>query len=48
MRASVGTGLRMKVPQMGPVPLGFDLAFPIAYAQGDSLRYFNFSMSAMY
>ncbi|MGB0066440.1 MAG: BamA/TamA family outer membrane protein, partial [Isosphaeraceae bacterium] len=48
IRASVGTGIRMKIPQMGPVPLGFDLAFPIAYAQGDSLRYFNFSMSAMY
>ena len=47
-RASVGTGLRMKIPQIGPVPLGFDLAFPIAYAEGDRLRYFNFSMSAMY
>ncbi len=48
IRASIGTGLRMKIPQMGPVPLGFDLAFPIAYAEGDRLRYFNFSMSAMY
>ncbi|MGZ3334208.1 MAG: BamA/OMP85 family outer membrane protein [Isosphaeraceae bacterium] len=48
IRVSVGTGIRMRIPQMGPVPLGFDLAFPISYAQGDSLRYFNFSMSAMY
>ncbi|MGC8642164.1 MAG: BamA/OMP85 family outer membrane protein [Isosphaeraceae bacterium] len=48
LRASIGTGLRMKIPQMGPVPLGFDLAFPISYAEGDRLRYFNFSMGAMY
>jgi outer membrane protein insertion porin family len=48
VRVSVGTGLRLKIPQMGPVPLGFDLAFPIQYANGDALRYFNFSMSAMY
>ncbi|APW59123.1 Outer membrane protein assembly factor BamA [Paludisphaera borealis] len=48
VRVSVGTGLRLKIPQMGPVPLGFDLAFPISYANGDALRYFNFSMSAMY
>jgi len=48
IRASIGTGLRMRIPQMGPVPLGFDLAFPISYAEGDRLRYFNFSMSAMY
>ncbi|QEH35781.1 Outer membrane protein assembly factor BamA precursor [Aquisphaera giovannonii] len=48
IRASVGTGLRMLIPQMGPVPLGFDLAFPISYADGDRLRYFNFSMGAMY
>jgi outer membrane protein insertion porin family len=48
LRASIGTGLRMRIPQMGPIPLGFDLAFPISYADGDRFRYFNFSMSAMY
>ena len=48
LRASIGTGLRMRIPQMGPIPLGFDLAFPISYAEGDRMRYFNFSMSAMY
>ena len=48
IRASIGTGIRMLIPQMGPIPLGFDLAFPISYANGDRLRYFNFSMSAMY
>jgi outer membrane protein insertion porin family len=48
VRVSIGTGLRMRIPQMGPIPLGFDLAFPISYADGDRIRYFNFSMSAMY
>jgi outer membrane protein insertion porin family len=48
LRASVGTGLRLMIPAMGPVPLGFDLAFPVMYAEGDALRYFNFSMSASY
>ncbi len=48
VRVSIGTGIRMLIPQMGPIPLGFDLAFPISYADGDRIRYFNFSMSAMY
>ncbi|WP_240911152.1 BamA/OMP85 family outer membrane protein [Paludisphaera soli] len=48
LRVSVGTGLRLMIPAMGPIPLGFDLAFPVMYAEGDALRYFNFSMSASY
>jgi outer membrane protein insertion porin family len=48
VRISIGTGIRMLIPQMGPIPLGFDLAFPIEYANQDRMRYFNFSMSAMY
>jgi len=48
LRVSVGTGLRLLVPQLGPIPLGFDLAFPLSYADGDRLRYFNFSLSAIY
>jgi len=48
LRVSVGTGLRVRIPQFGPVPLGFDLAFPLVHAAGDRLSYFNFSMSAMY
>ncbi|WP_165068332.1 BamA/OMP85 family outer membrane protein [Paludisphaera rhizosphaerae] len=48
LRVSVGTGLRLMIPAMGPIPLGFDLAFPVMYAEGDALRYFNFSMSANY
>ncbi|AMV37411.1 outer membrane protein assembly factor [Planctomyces sp. SH-PL62] len=48
LRVSVGTGLRLMVPALGPVPLGFDIAIPVMSAEGDALRYFNFSMSASY
>ncbi len=48
IRASIGTGIRVMIPAMGPMPLGFDLAFPVSHATGDAFRYFNFSMSASY
>ena len=48
LRVSVGTGLRLMIPALGPIPLGFDLAFPVMHAEGDAIRYFNFSMSASY
>jgi outer membrane protein insertion porin family len=44
VRASVGTGLRIQVPAMGPMPLCFDLAFPVAKAYGDRTMPFNFSI----
>jgi outer membrane protein insertion porin family len=47
-RASVGTGLRIVVPAFGPLPLCFDLAFPVAKAAGDKLQYFNFTIGAFY
>ncbi|HMB04402.1 MAG TPA: BamA/TamA family outer membrane protein [Isosphaeraceae bacterium] len=47
-RASVGTGLRITIPQFGPLPLCFDLAFPVAKAPGDKINYFNFSIGAFY
>ena len=47
-RVSVGTGLRMVIPAFGPLPLGFDLAFPVAKADGDRVQYFNFTIGAMY
>ncbi len=47
-RASVGTGLRVQVPQFGPMPLSFDLAFPICKAPGDKVNYFNFTVGAFY
>jgi outer membrane protein insertion porin family len=47
-RASVGTGLRLTIPAMGPMPLAFDLGFPVAKAPGDKVNIFNFSIGYMY
>jgi outer membrane protein insertion porin family len=47
-RVSVGTGLRIAIPMMGPIPLAFDLAFPVIKAVGDKVNYFNFSVGAFY
>lgn len=47
-RCSVGTGLRIIIPAMGPLPLAFDLAFPVEKAYGDRVQYFNFTIGAMY
>lgn len=47
-RVSVGTGVRVTIPQFGPLPLAFDLAFPILKAEGDKVNYFNFSIGAFY
>lgn len=47
-RASVGTGLRLTLPQFGPLPISIDLAFPVAKAPGDKVNYFNFSIGAVY
>src|SRR5262249_4577093 len=48
IRVSVGTGLRMLIPAMGPLPLCFDLAFPVEKANGDRVQYFNFTIGAFY
>ena len=47
-RVSVGTGLRMVIPAFGPMPLAFDLAFPVEKANGDRVQYFNFTIGAYY
>ncbi|MBV8381601.1 MAG: BamA/TamA family outer membrane protein [Planctomycetaceae bacterium] len=47
-RAAVGTGIRLTLPMFGPLPLAFDLAFPIAKAPGDRVNYFNFSIGAFF
>lgn len=41
-RVTVGVGLRVVVPAMGPVPLAFDFGFPIASEQFDDERVFSF------
>lgn len=41
-RMSVGGGLRITVPAMGPVPLAFDWAYPILKEDFDEKRLFSF------
>ncbi len=49
IRAAVGTGVRVVIPQItGQLPLAFDLAFPVAKADGDRVRYFSFFIGAFW
>jgi outer membrane protein insertion porin family len=41
-RVTAGVGLRVVVPAMGPVPLAFDFAFPVASQDFDEERIFSF------
>ena len=41
-RASAGFGLRVVIPAMGPVPLAFDFAFPVAKQDYDDDQIFSF------
>ena len=41
-RLSIGGGLRVTVPAMGPVPLAFDWAYPIIREDFDDKRIFSF------
>lgn len=43
-RLSIGTGLRVTIPMLSPVPLAFDLGFPILYQSSDQQRLFSFSI----
>ena len=36
------------LPPFGPLPLSFDLAFPVVKAPGDRIQIFNFPIGAMY
>jgi len=42
-RLSVGMGLRVYIPQLGPTPLAFDFAFPMLKQDGDETQLFSFS-----
>lgn len=42
-RASLGTGLRITIPMLGPAPLALDFAFPVASQDFDNERIFSFS-----
>jgi outer membrane protein insertion porin family len=41
-RVAPGFGFRISIPAMGPAPLAFDFAFPVAEAQGDETQVFSF------
>ena len=43
-RASVGFGLRMTIPFMGPVPMALDFGFPILKQSDDDTQIFSFSL----
>ncbi len=43
-RVSVGTGLRLRVPQLTSVPLAFDFAIPVIEEDGDQTQVFSFSV----
>lgn len=47
-RASVGFGFRLTVGFFGPIPFVFDFGWPIAQAEDDSTRVFNFSVGASF
>jgi len=47
-RVAVGTGLRVNIPALGPLPLAFDIAFPIIKGPEDRERIFTFFIGAFY
>ena len=42
-RLSVGIGVRLFLPQLGPTPMAFDFAFPMMKAEYDDTQLFSFS-----
>ena len=42
-RVSIGAGVRIYIPQFGPVPIAFDFAFPIVKEDLDETQVFSFS-----
>ena len=44
-RMSVGFGIRIKIPALGPAPLAFDFGFPILKQADDEKQLFSFSMA---
>jgi outer membrane protein insertion porin family len=42
-RVSVGVGMRIYIPALGPVPLALDFGFPVIDQSGDQRRLFSFS-----
>jgi len=46
-RVAPGLGLRVAIPMLGPAPLAFDFAYPLAESDLDDRRIFSFYMSAI-
>ena len=42
-RVSVGAGVRLYIPQLGPIPIAFDFGFPLIKQDGDRLQLLSFS-----
>jgi outer membrane protein insertion porin family len=42
-RAAIGAGIRIYIPQFGPVPIAFDFATPLRKERGDDTQVFSFS-----
>jgi outer membrane protein assembly complex protein YaeT len=43
-RVAVGTGLRIAIPALGPLPLALDFGVPVVQAPGDKRQLFSFSV----
>lgn len=43
-RVSIGTGIRLYIPQLSPAPLAFDFGFPIVKEDLDEKRLFTFTV----
>jgi outer membrane protein insertion porin family len=46
-RVAPGLGFRVAIPALGPAPLAFDFAVPVAYAEDDTRQVFSFSMGVV-
>lgn len=47
-RAAVGTGVRLTINLFGPLPMEFNVAFPIASGDGDDEQVFSFLVGRMF
>ncbi len=47
-RISAGVGIRISIPQLGPVPIGVDLGFPITRSGTDRTQIFNIAIGTQF
>jgi outer membrane protein insertion porin family len=46
-RQTVGAGIRLSVPMMGPMPIAIDFATPVVRQQGDIIQVISFTMGLL-